>query len=222
MKLSILTVTTDRDKTYNNLLVKSIKETISLKEQDYEIIIHDNNHVNLPLSYAHAQGLTDAYPKTKGEVVLVLDSDTYFFKKDWDSELLSYFEKDKDVVFCSAIKCSDYQMPFFYRSHFLAIRDSFYRNLIVNQEGFFPESVDGRMVNDMSHKITKFCLDSDKKFVHYKNSCDDELDQFYRISGETVYNKSGSPFFHHVGRGSSKPERLLDWLDFWENHNNKE
>ena len=44
MKLSILTVTTDRDKTYNNLLVKSIKETISLKEQDYEIIIHDSQN----------------------------------------------------------------------------------------------------------------------------------------------------------------------------------
>lgn len=217
MKLSILTVITDKDKAYNDLLVNSIKRTISLDEGDYETIIHDNNHVIRQLSYAHATGLTEGYKKTKGEIVLILDSDTYFFERGWGIELLSNFE-DQDVVFCSAIRCNHYQMPFFYRSHFLAVRDSFYRNLILEEDGFFPESVDGQMVNDMSHKITKFCLDNDKKFVHYKNSHDDGLKQFYRISGETIYNKDGIPFFHHMGRGSSKPERLLDWLDFWEEH----
>ena len=60
--------------------------------------------------------------------------------------------------------------------------------------------------------------DNDKTFVHYKNSCDDNLEKYYRISGETIYNKQGKAFFHHMGRGATKPERLLDWIDFWENN----
>ena len=67
MKLSILTVITGTDKAYNHLLVKSIKETISLQDKNYEIIVHDNNHTRLQLSYAHATGLTEGYKKPKGE-----------------------------------------------------------------------------------------------------------------------------------------------------------
>ena len=193
MKLSILTVITDRDKAYNDLLVKSIQKTISLDESDYEIIIHDNNDVIQQLSYAHAIGLTEGYKKTKGEIVLILD-------------------------FCSAIRCEDYEMPFFYRSHFLAIKSSFYKNLIINHRGFFPETSNGKIINDMSYKITKYCIDSNMKYVHYKNSNDDGLFKFYGNSGETIYNHEGNPFFHHIGRGSQKPERLSSWIEFWSNH----
>ena len=77
MKLSILTVVTDRDKGYNELLVNSIKETISLKDKDYEIIVHDNNDVVDQLSVAHSIGLTAGYKKTRGEIVLILDSDCF-------------------------------------------------------------------------------------------------------------------------------------------------
>jgi hypothetical protein len=215
MKLSILTVITDKDKAYNDLLVGSIRKTISLDESDYEIIVYDNNHVIQQLSYAHATGLTEGYKKTKGEIVLILDSDTYFFAKDWDKELIQHFNSSEDIVFCSAIRCEDYEMPFFYRSHFLAIRSSFYKNLIINQRGFFPETSNGKMINDMSHKITKYCIDSSRQYVHYKNSNDDGLSKFYGNSGETVYNSEGEPFFHHIGRGSQKPERLSSWREFW-------
>ena len=133
MKLSILTVVTDRDKGYNELLVNSIKETISLKDKDYEIVVHDNNDVVDQLSVAHSIGLTAGYKKTRGDIVLILDSDTYFFAKNWDKELIKYFDSENDVVFCSGIRCDStiYQMSF-YRSHFLAIRSSFYRDLIIN------------------------------------------------------------------------------------------
>jgi len=119
MKLSILTVITDRDKAYNDLLVGSIRKTISLDESDYEIIVHDNNHVIQQLSYAHATGLTEGYKKTKGEIVLILDSDTYFFAKDWDKELIQHFNSSEDIVFCSAIRCEDYEMPFLQISLFI-------------------------------------------------------------------------------------------------------
>lgn len=224
MNLSILVAKTNKDKHYVDLLLPSIEKTIGLNKDEYEIIVHDNSDTVDQLSYAHAKGLTNGYKKTNAEIVLILDSDTYFFSIDkarspngWGKELLANFEDD-DVVFCSAIRCTGYEMSFFYRSHFLAIRDSFYRDLIINKNGFFPESNNGTMINDMSHKITKACIDNNKKFIHYKNSCDDDLKQFYRISGETVYNKDGVPFFHHMGRGSSKPNRLLDWLDFWKDH----
>jgi hypothetical protein len=217
MKLSILITKTQRDNKYCELLLSSIKKTIALNTEEYEIITHDNDHVKLQGSLAHATGLTDGYKKTKGEIVLILDPDTYFFDKDWGAELLSHFE-DQDVVFCAGIRCDSpiYQMSF-YRSHFLAIRSSFYRNLIINEKGFFPELVNGKMINDMAHKITKYCIDSGKKYIHYKNSLNDDLPMFYKASGETVYNKHGKAFFHHMGRGSTKPERLLDWLEFWKN-----
>lgn len=214
MKLSILTVVTDRDRGYNELLVNSIKETISLEDKNYEIIVHDNNHTRLQLSYAHATGLTEGYKKTKGEIVLILDSDTYFFAKNWDEELIQYFDLDGDVVFCAGMLCDTYRTPF-YRSHFLAIRSSFYKNLIINEKGFFPEAVNGKMINDMSCKITQFCIENGKKYIHYKNSLNDNLRAFYGNSGETVYNSKGEPFFHHIGRGSSKPERFKNWREFW-------
>ena len=217
MKLSILIVKIQRDNKYCDLLLESIKQTISLDAEDYEIIVHSNDDVILQNSSAHATGLTNGYKKTKGEIVLILDPDTYFFAKGWDTELLADFEKE-NVVLCASVRCKMYEMPFFYRSHFLAIRDSFYRDLILNQQGFLPQVSNGRMINDMSYKITKFCLDNDKTFVHYKNSCDDDLEKYYRISGETIYNKQGKAFFHHMGRGATKPERLLDWIDFWENN----
>ena len=219
MKLSILTVVTDRDKGYNELLVNSIKETISLKDKDYEIVVHDNNDVVDQLSVAHSIGLTAGYKKTRGDIVLILDSDTYFFAKNWDKELIEYFDSENDVVFCSGIRCDSpvYQMPF-YRSHFLAIRSSFYRNLIINEKGFFPEFASGKMINDMAHKITKYCLDSGKKYIHYKNSLNDDLPMFYENSGETVYNSNTKPFFHHIGRGSQKLERFEIWRKFWDNY----
>ena len=222
MKLSILTVITSRDKGYNDLLVSSIRKTISLTENEYEIITHDNNHVVQQLSYAHAIGLTEGYKKTKGEIILILDSDTYFFTKGWDEELIQHFDSNSNVVFCSAIKCKDYAMPFFYRSHFLAIKKSFYNNLITNNQGFFPEVSNGKMVNDMSHKITEYCITNNKKYIHYKNSNDDDLEKFYRNSGETIYNSDGKPFFHHIGRGSQKPERFRAWREFWNNYEQKE
>ena len=217
MKLSILITKTQSDNKYCELLLSSIKKTIALNTEEYEIITHDNDHVKLQGSLAHATGLTDGYKKTKGEIVLILDPDTYFFDKDWGAELLSHFE-DQDVVFCAGKRCDSpiYQISF-YRSHFLAIRSSFYRNLIINEKGLFPEFANGKMINDMAHKITKYCIDSGKKYIHYKNSLNDDLPMFYRASGETVYNKHGKAFFHHMGRGSTKPERLLDWLEFWKN-----
>ena len=181
MKLSILIVKIQRDNKYCDLLLESIKQTISLDAEDYEIIVHSNDDVILQNSSAHATGLTNGYKKTKGEIVLILDPDTYFFAKGWDTELLADFEKE-NVVLCASVRCKMYEMPFFYRSHFLAIRDSFYRDLILNQQGFLPQVSNGRMINDMSYKITKFCLDNNKTFVHYKNSCDDDLEKYYRIS----------------------------------------
>jgi len=218
MKLSILITKTQRDNKYCELLLSSIKKTIALNTEEYEIIIHDNDHVKLQNSSAHATGLTDGYKKTKGEIVLTLDPDTYFFDKDWGAELLSHFE-DQDVVFCAGIRCDSpiYQMSF-YRSHFLAIRSSFYRNLIINEKGFFPELVNGKMINDMAHKITKYCIDSGKKYIHYKNSLNDDLPMFYKNSGETVYNSNIEPFFHHIGRGSQKLERFEIWRKFWDNY----
>ena len=214
MKLSILTVVTDRDRGYNELLVNSIKETISLQDKNYEIIVHDNNHTRLQLSYAHATGLTEGYKKTKGEIVLILDSDTYFFAKNWDEELIQCFDLDGDVAFCAGMRCDTYQTPF-YRSHFLAIRSSFYKDLIINEKGFFPEAVNGVMINDMSCKINQFCIENGKKYIHYRNSLNDNLPAFYGNSGETVYNSKDEPFFHHIGRGSSKPERFKNWREFW-------
>jgi len=218
MKLSILITKTQRDNKYCELLLSSIKKTIALNTEEYEIITHDNDHVKLQGSLAHATGLTDGYKKTKGEIVLILDPDTYFFDKDWGAELLSHFE-DQDVVFCAGIRCDSpiYQMSF-YRSHFLAIRSSFYRNLIINEKGFFPEFTSGKMINDMAHKITKYCLDSGKKYIHYKNSLNDDLPMFYENSGETVYNSNTKPFFHHIGRGSQKLERFEIWRKFWDNY----
>ena len=45
MKLSFLVVTTDIDRGYNDLLLNSIKENVSLDESEYEIIIHDNKEI---------------------------------------------------------------------------------------------------------------------------------------------------------------------------------
>ena len=56
----------------------------------------------------------------------------------------------------------------------------------------------------------------------YKNSNDDDLEKFYRNSGETIYNSDGKPFFHHIGRGSQKPERFRAWREFWNNYEQKE
>ena len=52
MKLSILIVKIQRDNKYCDLLLESIKQTISLDAEDYEIIVHSNDDVILQNSSA--------------------------------------------------------------------------------------------------------------------------------------------------------------------------
>jgi hypothetical protein len=223
MKLSFLVVTTDIDRDYNDLLLNSIKETVSLDESEYEIIIHDNSNIPMTGGQAHAIGLTEGYKKTKGETVLILDSDTCFLKNEWSKELLGHFD-DSEVVFAAGMRCEIYSYPF-YRSHFLAIRSFFYKDLIINKKGFFPVYKLGRdgkpkktpkLENDVAAPITKYCKDNNKKYIHYKNSLNDDVPSIYQGPGETVYNSKGDPFFHHVGRGVKKHYRFEKWKSFVE------
>ena len=129
---------------------------------------------------------------------------------------------DPNVAFAAGILCEGYSYPF-YRSHFLAIGSSFYKDLIINKKGFFPVfGPDGTMEADVASPITKYCTDNNKKYIHYKNSLNDDVPPIYQgpeASGETVYNSKGDPFFHHVGRGYYKPYRFEKWKNFVENYN---
>lgn len=215
MKLSITMPFTANDKPYNDLLIESINETISLSDEEYEIIPHKNDEAGLTGSLAHAIGLTEGYKKCKGEIVLFLDSDTTFLKNNWSKELLRHFEDD-NVALAGAILCEAYESPF-YRAHFLAVRSSFYKNFIINEKGFFPDPP----LNDTAYRITAHCLSNNKKHIHYKNSLNDNVPSVYQgpdTSGETVYDSSGKAFFHHVGRGVFKPYRFERWKNFVENY----
>ena len=218
MKLSILVVKMDRDSKYCDYLLQSIKNTISLNAEEYEIVVYDNEGDHYTGSMSHGAGLTRGYKKTKGEFVLVLDPDTYFFEKGWDTELLQNFKQDPEIVLCGSVRCTSYETPFFYRPHFMGVRDSFYRDLILDKDGFLPQVSGNLTVNDVAFRITEFCIENNKKFFHYKNSLDDDLKKIYRFFGETIYNQNGVPFLHHTGRGSTKPERILDWVEFIENY----
>jgi len=86
-----------------NLLIKSIKETISTK--DYEIIIVDNSKelkkiantkiIKPEMNLGHGQGINFGIWNAKGDYIFVIDIDAFFLLKGWDKLLLDYFEKEK-------------------------------------------------------------------------------------------------------------------------------